>query len=487
MKFNKRHVTVLLTTLLATSFVTAQDHDHDHDHSATESSQPTVTATVTPSANLTVGQPVSFTLSLQSKDGTPVTPELLEVAHTQKVHLLIIDPSLSDYHHEHPTPGAIPGTYEFTITPNKAGEYKIFADLLPTGTGKQEYTAATFTVEGTPSPIVKSESKTATVGGYQFDLKFEEEKFSAGHPHMAYLNVTGPDGKPFTQLEPVMGAYAHVVGFSEDRDEIAHIHPMGEEPKSDADRGGPLLEFHTDFATGGYKQLFVQVQIDGNQVFVPFGVEVMPEKKSAAKHAEANVSEDHDHDHGHESVPVVIPETIEELLAQVNECVSAIEAAITNEKLDAVHAQAFAARDLLVALPEKATGLSAEESKSLATSLARIKQQAKLLDKFGDSGDGNQTSLVLKKFKSEIEAIHKLVSNKEISDASAASDIKLANNTVCPVTGEAVGSMQPGAHVDYNGTRIGLCCMGCERRFQTNPESYLQKALAQSGATNHSH
>ncbi|NJM13087.1 MAG: hypothetical protein HC889_15575 [Synechococcaceae cyanobacterium SM1_2_3] len=50
---------------------------------------------------------------------------------------------------------------------------------------------------------------------------------------------------------------------------------MGKEPKTAAERGGPSLEFHIHFASGGYKKLFAQVQIDGNQVFAPFGIEVL--------------------------------------------------------------------------------------------------------------------------------------------------------------------------------------------------------------------
>ena len=80
------------------------------------------------------------------------------------------------------------------------------------------------------------------------------------------------DGQPVNFLEPVMGAFAHMVGFYEDYETIAHIHPMGAEPTKDTERGGPTLRFHIEPEQAGYLKLFAQVQIDGKQVFAPFSI-----------------------------------------------------------------------------------------------------------------------------------------------------------------------------------------------------------------------
>lgn len=485
MKFGKRPFAVLAVALLATSVASAQHRDHaaapdakdDHaDHAAahSESGPGAIIASVMPASGLKVGVPTTFTLSLTSKDGKPVTHADLQVAHTEKVHLLIVDPSLSDYHHEHPKPGATPGTYTFTITPNKAGQYKIFADLLPVATGQQEYAPTTFVVEGAPSTVEKTTNTTSTVDGYTFTMKFEEETFSAGHPHMAWVTVAGPDGKPFEKLEPVMGAFAHVVGFSEDRMDIAHIHPMGKEPQTADERGGPQLEFHTDFKTGGYKKLFVQVQIDGEQVFAPFGVDVLPAK--ADEHGQSQAHGEH----GHAEGKAEIPATAAAIFDEVDEHLEQLDGVVASGKLGGVHELAFDIRDMLLALPEKATGLSPDNSKALATSLGKIKQQAGLLDKFGDAGDAAQTKVVLSKFKAEIERVKGLVGAKEASDAGAAGVVKMANNTLCPISGKPVGSMQAGASVTHAGHTVGLCCMGCEGAFKKDPDANLKKALAEA-------
>lgn len=63
-------------------------------------------------------------------------------------------------------------------------------------------------------------------------------------------------------------------------------------------------------------------------------------------------------------------------------------------------------------------------------------------------------------------------------DASAKADAKVTElgNTLCPITGEMVGSMKAGAHVDYKGIRVGLCCPGCEKVFLKDPDANLAKA-----------
>lgn len=55
--------------------------------------------------------------------------------------------------------------------------------------------------------------------------------------------------------------------------------------------------------------------------------------------------------------------------------------------------------------------------------------------------------------------------------------LKEAGNKSCPITGEPVGSMEKGAHVDHAGYRVGLCCSGCDKQFNTAADDYLKKAL----------
>ena len=65
-----------------------------------------------------------------------MTLDDLTEAHTEKLHLLIVDESLTDYHHEHPVPAGKPGEYRFDFEPKFGGTYHVWADLLPDRDGQ---------------------------------------------------------------------------------------------------------------------------------------------------------------------------------------------------------------------------------------------------------------------------------------------------------------------------------------------------------------
>lgn len=238
--------------------------------------QQTVILTLSPAAPLVAGKSAHIVARLETlADKKPLTLDGLKEIHTKKLHLLIVDPSLSDYHHIHPVAGKNPGEYVFDFTPMKNGRYRVWADIVPVATGKQEYVRADMGSPAAEKPVIdKTPRLTASVKGYDFALTLDGTP-KAGAPLMAELTVT-KDGKPFAELEPVMGAFAHVVGFTEDYNSVLHIHPMGKEPSRDNARGGPTLSFHLEPKAPGFVKLFAQVRIDGQDVFVPFGLTVVP-------------------------------------------------------------------------------------------------------------------------------------------------------------------------------------------------------------------
>lgn len=217
---------------------------------------------------------VRFKLSTLSK-GKPLTPKDLKVMHTQKVHLLIIDPSLSDYHHIHPTPVIQePGVYEFAWNPQNQGVYRMWVDIVPIATDTQEYVMVDLPLSDPVEKAVdQSTILSAKIDGLDYALSFDPNELKVGRASMGTIQVL-KDGKPFKELEPVMGAFAHIVGFTQDFQSVVHIHPMGKEPTDDTQRGGPELLFHINPEKTGFIKLFAQVQIDGKNVFIPFGLNV---------------------------------------------------------------------------------------------------------------------------------------------------------------------------------------------------------------------
>jgi hypothetical protein len=250
----------------------SHDHAHSHDHGPAAA---TIKSEILPNENHAAGKTATTVIRLTGPNGKPVTFDDLTVAHTEKLHLLIVDESLTDYHHEHPVPADKPGEYRFEFKPKAGGTYHVWADLLPVSTGQQEYSKTTVKVKGTPATAKNTTNMTAEVDGYRFDLTIEGGKsLRTGEEAMMKVKVTGPDGQPFKGLEPVMGAYAHMVAFPTTLKSVTHIHPTGKEPEKADERGGPELGFHVVPEEVGYQKFYLQTQIGGRDKFVAFGIDV---------------------------------------------------------------------------------------------------------------------------------------------------------------------------------------------------------------------
>ena len=237
-----------------------------------------VKARVETDAPLRVGVKVNGHLILTNRRGEPITFDQLREVHTRKIHLLIIDGSLTDYHHEHPVPTNIPGRYDFSFTPQKPGVYRVWADVQPVETDIQEFAMTVIPADTPAEPLqVEPDRLTNTVNGLTYSIQFEKP-VKSGEPVRGALHIARADGSGFVQLEPVMGAFAHIVGFGEDRTSALHIHPETARPLTASDRGGPDLYFRFYVALPGFYRLFVQVQREGVEQFVPFDLNVIPGK-----------------------------------------------------------------------------------------------------------------------------------------------------------------------------------------------------------------
>ncbi|MFA6036820.1 MAG: hypothetical protein WC748_01705 [Legionellales bacterium] len=206
-------------------------------------------------------------------DGRAIVENDLKTVHTEKIHALIIDPTLTDYQHIHPTVGKKAGEYVFNFTPHTQNNYRIWLDITPKNDAQRYVIADMFGINKNNPSVIKTLNLVTTIDGYDFKLKFDQPLKVGAHV-MSTVIITDKNGKPVTNLEPIMEAFAHIVAFNEDYETILHVHPMGSEPKDPALRGGPEIDFHLTPSKIGFIKIFVQVQINGKEIFAPFGVEV---------------------------------------------------------------------------------------------------------------------------------------------------------------------------------------------------------------------
>lgn len=221
------------------------------------------------------GEEATVTLRLKSAvSGKPLTPTDLKNVHTRVVHALVIEPQLTDYTHAHPEDIDVPGEYTFKITPQTNCTYRLWADVTPVK-GTQEFAVVDLPgVEGCGTVAIdKVVQSEAAVSGYKVTLKADGD-VTTGRNVTLTFDVTDGAGTAVTTLEPIMGAYAHVVGFYDDYRTIAHLHPMGAAPKEDSDRGSSPLTFHFKPERAGFVRLYMQVSISGQEIMFPFGLNI---------------------------------------------------------------------------------------------------------------------------------------------------------------------------------------------------------------------
>ena len=89
-------------------------------------------------------------------------------------------------------------------------------------------------------------------------------------------------------------------------------------------------------------------------------------------------------------MPLPIPETVPEMLAQLRARDQQIKAFIDRGAFASVYVPAFQAKDVALALDDKKGGLPAERQRVVGPAVSEVVRTAYLLDAFGDLGNRQQ-------------------------------------------------------------------------------------------------
>ena len=211
-----------------------------------------VMMTLQPAAAPVAGAVVRLTVALKTASDKPITPADLIVSHTKLLHLLIVDPTLGDYQHVHPEPTATPGEWTMEFRPRHAGNYRVFADFTPAATGRGLYASADLMVTGAVAVDVPPDDAR-----WQFAL-VSTAPIRARVPADLKLTLTN-EGGGNVPLQPVMGAFAHLVAFDADRSGFAHLHPMEVDLLAPPDAVHPQLNFKVTIPESGRYVISAQV------------------------------------------------------------------------------------------------------------------------------------------------------------------------------------------------------------------------------------
>jgi hypothetical protein len=284
----------------SSSVIEHKEH-HQHPHHQ-HSAQPETTATLAVATTSSMmPASVNYNVNVQLDPPTPqaskpthlnliVTEQKVgepikdfDIIHDKLMHLIIASSEdLSHFAHIHPKLNKETGVFSIVHTFARAGKYKMWIDAKPKG-GIQILTAFPFNVEGQPvhSPTNITSDKTfvkevMTDGqSYQVTLDFQPEKLGVGMDTKMTFEIRDANGKPISNLEPLMAAGGHCVIIGADAREFLHVHPAEEVDDIVSWRGGPSVSFLANFPKPGLYRAWGQFQHEGKLLTVDFTFEVV--------------------------------------------------------------------------------------------------------------------------------------------------------------------------------------------------------------------
>jgi hypothetical protein len=223
-----------------------------------------------------VASPLTFTF----RDARGGKLRFLEKIHERPVHLIVVSRDLSEFAHIHPQPA--PGdVFQVTHTFAHGGEYAAFADFTAPGEGPA-LQRTLIEVGGTPAKtqsLIVDTNFTKIAAGVRVILNLPS-KLRAGEDLPLSFTLDA------NNLEPYLGAWAHIMLVSADRQTFIHAHPLEDTPSA-----SPLVHTHarslagpspstirtiTGFARPGLYKLWFQFQRSGEVQTLAWVLRVAP-------------------------------------------------------------------------------------------------------------------------------------------------------------------------------------------------------------------
>jgi len=197
---------------------------------------------------------------------TGATVRRFDLVHDRPMHLFVVGDGLNYFVHDHPAQQP-DGLFMLDVPLPHAGPYMAIAEFLPTGGTPQVFQQVFTTADPfTRTPAAPADISPKTQDGLRIGIDASSLK-SGAEGTLSFRIEDAASGAPVTDLEPYLGASAHLLIVPVDLTEAIHGHPAD-------DLRGPALSFTPTLPRPGRYKLWLQVQRAGHVSTAAFVVDV---------------------------------------------------------------------------------------------------------------------------------------------------------------------------------------------------------------------
>ncbi len=252
---------------------------------------------LTTPARLESGKPQTLSFTIRNARGRRL--RFLEIAHERPIHLVVASKDLKEFAHIHPELRP-DDTFAVTHSFAHGGEYWLFADFTRPG-APPSIARFTINVEGARrslEALSADKGFTKTEAGLQVTLTLPENLQAGEDLIFRFDAMDAKTGRTVSDLQPYLGAWAHILIVPEDKSRMIHVHPIDD--ASLANDADPWRHTHpapgpspsrvtaiTGLREPGLYRMWVQFQREGDVITVPYTIAVRP--GSATPHVEQGV------------------------------------------------------------------------------------------------------------------------------------------------------------------------------------------------------
>jgi hypothetical protein len=204
-------------------------------------------------------------IAVKPPGGAPLVRRFALV-HEHPMHLFVAGEGLEFFAHEHPVQQP-DGVFMVDLTLPRPGPYMAIVEFQPAG-GPPQMLHQAFTTGAAFGRVVRPPLDTAAKVADGMRISLDAATVKAGDAQPMTLRIDDAQtGAPVADLEPYLGAGAHLIAMSPDLTEAVHEHPQ---PHG----RGPEITFRPLFTRAGPFKAWIQFQRGGRVTTTSFVIDV---------------------------------------------------------------------------------------------------------------------------------------------------------------------------------------------------------------------